>query len=266
MNKNIKLIFKKRFIYLFNSIYKERIFKGINNTSLDELQDNRSFEPELLLLDRFISKGDIVFDIGANIGEYTFVFEKLAGAENVYAFEPILKLFSNLKKVFLKVNVFELALTKKNVVSSEFKIPNIGNSTYDTRGKLDLSIVEPGETNYSLVKVSCDSIDNFVENNELKRIHFIKIDVEGHEFDVIKGGKNAIDKFRPVLLVEIEQRHHDYDISEIFNYLSPYYSKIEYFDLRLKRFKSIKEFNSAEMQDYSNIKTQNYVNNFWFYN
>ena len=45
MNKNIKLIFKKRFIYLFNSIYKERIFKGINNTSLDELQDNRSFEP-----------------------------------------------------------------------------------------------------------------------------------------------------------------------------------------------------------------------------
>ena len=266
MNKKIKLIIKKVVIYFFNSIYKQRTFKRINNTSLDELQDNRLFEPELLLLDKFISKGDVVFDIGANIGEYTFVFEKLTGAENVYSFEPILKLFSNLKKVFLKVNVFEIALTKKNVVSSEFKIPKIGNSKYDTRGKLDLNIVEPGETNYNLVKVSCDSIDNFVKNNELKRIHFIKIDVEGHEFDVIKGGKNAIEKFRPVLLVEIEQRHHDFSINKIFNYLSPYYSKIEYFDLRLKRFKSIKEFNVLEMQDYSNIKTKNYVNNFWFYN
>ena len=56
MNKNIKLIIKKVVIYFFNSIYKQRTFKRINNTSLDELQDNRLFEPELLLLDKFISK------------------------------------------------------------------------------------------------------------------------------------------------------------------------------------------------------------------
>ena len=57
------------------------------------------------------------------------------------------------------------------------KIPKIGNNKYETRGKLDLNIVEPGETNYNLVKVSCDSIDNFVKSNKLKIIHFIKIEI-----------------------------------------------------------------------------------------
>ena len=46
-----------------------------------------------------------------------------------------------------------------------------------------------------------------LDNIQIKNIGFIKIDVEGHELEVIKGAKETINKYNPILLVEIEKRH-----------------------------------------------------------
>ena len=55
-----------------------------------------------------------------------------------------------------------------------------------------------------------------------KKIGFIKIDVEGHEKEVIEGAKNIIKKNRPVLLVEIEERHSKNTVNDTINYINKF--------------------------------------------
>ena len=67
-------------------------FRHIDQTPLRALSGSKLFEPELKLLPLFISKPGAVFDVGANIGEYTYVLGKTVGLENVYAIEPVPRL------------------------------------------------------------------------------------------------------------------------------------------------------------------------------
>jgi methyltransferase FkbM-like protein len=52
-------------------------------------------------------------------------------------------------------------------------------------------------------------LDHFVVQNNIKKIALMKIDVEGHEYAVLQGAKQTLMTLRPLLIVEIEQRHHD---------------------------------------------------------
>jgi FkbM family methyltransferase len=258
----MKLFFKKGFIFLFPQRYKDRVFGKINNVNILELKNNRTFEPELLLLNKFIKQGDVCFDIGANSGEYTYQFEKCVGSENVFAFEPIPNLFKELKLLFRKVQLHKLAISNSNE-TNQFKIPKINGSAYATRGKLDIDIIEPDESDFDLIDVKCQTLDSFVEKHEVQKINFIKIDVEGHEFDVLKGGKKCIQTFKPIILVEIEQRHHQFDIEEIFSFIEDMDYKIEFYNLKNSTFQLRSNFDSAKDQNYSQIKSSNYINNFW---
>ena len=58
--------------------------------------------------------------------------------------------------------------------------------------------------NFKSFNVETKKLDDF---NFLNKISFIKIDVEGHETEVIKGSLNIINKHKPILLVEIEEKH-----------------------------------------------------------
>jgi len=248
--------------YIFNPIYKRWAFRRINKADLNSLKNNRVIEPELLLVGDYISKGDIVFDIGANAGEYTFKFEQCVGSKNVYSFEPIPKLYKNLKKIFRKVNIELLAFSNKSGLS-QFKIPVINDVVYDTRGKLDIEITEPGETNYELIDVQCKTIDEYVAEKSIPKIALIKIDVEGHEFNVVKGAIKTLREYKPIILIEIEQRHHDMPISTIFNFIKELGYEIKFYSVSDLKFFGIEDFNVLKHQNYESIKTTDYVNNFW---
>jgi len=260
--EKIKLILRRLYIRLFRESYKKRIYESIQNTSLSDLRGNKILEPELLLLDQFLSEGDIVFDIGANIGHYTYQFEKIVGSQNVYAFEPIPALFDRLKKLFSKVNIFQIAFSDINQIT-RFKIPIINSHVFETRGKLDIGLVEPGEEKALIIDVKCEKLDDFVADKKLANINFIKIDVEGHELSVLRGAERAIIKFQPTILVEIEQRHHEFSINEIFEYIEKMGYRIDYFDLSIGKFLSREKFDVNVLQQYSYIKTNRYINNFW---
>ncbi|MGH2649412.1 MAG: FkbM family methyltransferase, partial [Ginsengibacter sp.] len=171
--------------------YKKIKFGGIAETQLGQLRSTRLFEPELLLLKNFIKNKDVVFDIGANAGEYTYVLEKLAGATYVHSFEPIPKLFIELQRLFPKVNLHKIALSDKED-RTQFKIPVIDGSRFETRGKLDIDYIEPGEHTSELIEVERKTLDLFVKKNDIKQLDFIKIDVEGHELKVLYGADKSI--------------------------------------------------------------------------
>lgn len=246
----------------FPSIYKKIRFKSFDEVQIEQLKYNRLFEPELLLLKNFIKKGDMVFDVGANAGEYSYVFEKLSGSGFVYSFEPIPKLFNELKRLFSKVNLYKIALSDKEVIT-QFKIPVIGGSKFETRGKLDIDYVEPDELSSEMIEVECKTLDLFVEDNDIKKLDFIKIDVEGHELKVLQGARKSITEFKPIMLIEIEQRHHNFSISNIFDHIESLDYQIQFYDLGSLQFKPVNQFNIEVDQNYDKIKSSDYINNFW---
>ena len=69
---------------------------------------------------------------------------------------------------------------------------------------------------FKSIKVNKKKLDDIIEN----KVSFIKIDVEGHEKSVISGAKNLILKFKPTLLVEIEQRHSGVNVKDTINYIN----------------------------------------------
>ena len=258
LSSKIKHITKK----IFSNYFKLRKYGHIQNIPLTSLQADKQIEPELLLLENFIKKGDCCFDIGANAGQYTFMLEKHAGSENIFSFEPIPENYASLNSIFKHCNVYSLAISDKNG-KNNFKIPIINKTLFDTRGKLDLDFLEENETSSKIIEVETITIDSFVKLKNIKKISFIKIDVEGHELNVLKGGVNSIKKFKPVLLIEIERRHHKFEIQVIFDFLKKLGYQIEFYDLVDHKFKSIVGLDLNEAQNIEAIKTSSYINNFF---
>ena len=147
-------------------------------------------------------------DVGAYKGVYTYFISKYS--KIVYAFEPNPKSYKILKKTVNKnVKVFPYALSDKS--SSDFlKIPK-GKKGYSNQGgsirnvKLD--------KNFGKLKVETKKIDDL----KLKNIGFIKIDAEGVELQVLKGAKKLIKKYKPTLLIEIEERYISEPIEKTLN-------------------------------------------------
>tara|TARA_B100002051_G_C16716573_1_gene629829 strand:- start:353 stop:1129 length:777 start_codon:yes stop_codon:yes gene_type:complete len=253
---------KRIFINFFSNYYKTKKFKKIQKTQLRSIKNKRGIEPELLLLDKFIKKGDICFDIGANKGYYTYKFEELTESNNIFTFEPIPSNYKFLKLIFKKCNIFCLALSNQTCISN-FKIPIVNNKFLHTRGKLNFNIIEDNETGFESISVKCQTLDYFVKKHKIKKIDFIKIDVEGNEHNVIYGGTKSIKKFKPVLLIEIEQRVHNFNINQIFDYIINLGYDINFYDLKNLKFKSINEFSVSKNQNYNNVKSTSYINNFF---
>lgn len=132
-------------------------------------------------------KGKIFVDIGANLGIATIIMAKLNPESLVYAFEPCSKVFdllieniriNNLKNVI----VFNKAVTKKGISVLKLSINNTmtgASSTY-----ADSKFFEEYKNN-SFENVNCVSFDEFIKENNISKIHLLKIDCEGAEYDII---------------------------------------------------------------------------------
>ena len=124
----------------------------------------------------------------------------------------------------------------------------------DTRGTLNVNYKEPEESSFKIIEVPVNTIDNFVQGISLNRIDFLKIDVEGHEDEVLKGGLSTIKKFKPIIQIEIEQRHNDFHISRIFDRIKEMGYSCYYFDPVSLRFVEQNE-DPALLQKVENFKT-----------
>jgi FkbM family methyltransferase len=155
-------------------------------------------EPEYKILPQFITLGDWVIDIGANVGHYTKRFSELVGPTGrVIAFEPVPTTFSLLAT---NVQLFEYAnVTLMNAAVSD-KLDIVGMS---------IPKFATGLTNYYQASIS-DDADNALSVLTIaldplrinKRIALIKIDAEGHESFVLAGIQELIKKYHPILIVE----------------------------------------------------------------
>ena len=201
--------------YISPGFYKQRYFKSLNNLSKENFSQ-RNVEPELVWIKEFLPKNAVILDIGANVGTFLYQLEKALSHSNIYAFEPNKKLNARLKRLFPKMHVLPYALSDSNT-TAEFKVPIINGKMVASRGTLNTTYKEKGEENSYTETVEVVKLDDWVTKENLRKIDFIKIDVEGNEMKTLIGGKNIIQKYKPVLMVEMEQRHH---IQPIWNEIS----------------------------------------------
>ena len=164
-------------------------------------------EREMPLAVAALKPGDTVVDVGANVGIYTYAFSR-TGAR-VVAFEPqaewarVLGAFASAHR---RVSIHQVALgassgtaTLVTPIQGDQLRPGYASLSNDTA---------PGHKE----SVNVATLDSF----ELENVSLMKIDVEGGELDVIAGAVETIRRWRPLLLVEIEQRHHTEDIALVF--------------------------------------------------
>lgn len=226
-------------------------------------------EPELLILHTLVNlvKGKLIVDIGANIGEYLFIAERLTNGSDIIAFEPVPILNQRLKKVFPNCEISSLALSDA-VGRASFKIPLVAAKQAIIKGyanaTLETEYQTPGEiaAREETIEVEVGTIDNYFINKN-RKLGLIKIDVEGHEKKVILGGINRIKFDKPILIIEIEQRFHKENIVEIIRLIISWGYKCIFYNYEIGMFEDVNKFDIS-MQDVRILGEWGYVNNFTF--
>ena len=163
---------------------------------------------EQLLFRELVRGGDLVVEVGANIGAHTVELSRLAGAQGeVHAFEPQRIVFQTLcanlaLNQCANVHAEQAALgTEMGTVDVPSPDPNVPANF----GGISLIGARGGE------KVPMITLDSL----ELPACHFLKADVEGMEVEVLKGAARTIDAYRPVLYLENDRDERSRELLEI---------------------------------------------------
>jgi FkbM family methyltransferase len=156
-----------------------------------------------------VQRGDIVVDIGANVGYFTMLFSDLTGKRGeVHAFEPVLSTFSILTEnihrfpTYKNVHLNRLALGDKDL-HTNMLVPRGDHGQASLVRHLDGSWKDV-ENEIASTEIEMMQLDHYAER--LGRVDFIKCDVEGAELLVLRGAQSTLRRFRPKLFLEIDDR------------------------------------------------------------
>ena len=154
---------------------------------------------------KYLKKNMICFDIGANIGYYSTLYSKLVGENGkVVSIEPSPLNFEYLKKNLEQQKmenflIFNCACGEKSE-DVDFQVDRRGNKCFiltDKTEKLD---------DCEIIRVPVRTIDEIVDEIKLEQIDFLKMDVEGYEWNALQGGWNTIHKYKPTIQIEIHHK------------------------------------------------------------
>lgn len=153
-----------------------------------------------------IKEGDVVLDIGANVGAHTLPFAKLVGSGGkVHAFEPTQYAFGKLQQNAQLNPALRPQMELHHAMLVRDSNQAVSESLYSSwplQGKTDLHETHGGRL-MSTAGAQVISLDDFVRDSALTRIDFIKLDVDGHEIAVLSGAAHTIARFRPMILMEL---------------------------------------------------------------
>lgn len=195
--------------------YKDNEIKFIEDDQdwIPKLIKEKAQFYELDLLEKiqeYLVPGDLVIDAGANIGNHSVYFAKVCGCK-VFAFEPINANFVKLKKnIYINritdlVECFNLALGA-NEGRGNFILPS--SSNLGSYRVIDVR----SDHNGNIPVSSLDLVDLNLKNQKIK---LIKLDIEGMEYDAIKGALQIIDNHKPLLSIEIKNSQEFFKIYDL---------------------------------------------------
>ena len=189
-----------------SSLQARRLYKQWRHNNISSI-------PEMGILKQILNSDDIVFDIGANIGEFSFFLSTIVSDGSIYAFEPQIKPFRVLQSVCRNMKAvvsYNQGFSSSSGQATLF-IPIVNGHGSPPEASMDPNFNDfsgyekrPKSTGSLQETIRLTTLDEFCETNFIDRLAFIKIDVEGHELEILKGGtRTCLGMYRPVFLIEI---------------------------------------------------------------
>ena len=177
---------------------------------------------ELALISRLARGARTVFDIGANIGWYSLHIAAQESGARVFAFEPVPTTHERLLTNLARNDVGRRVTPVADGLSDEPGVFDMFVPATSGSPAASLNELHPGEGSR---KAPCrfTTLDAFVADNGVTELDFLKCDVEGAEFKVLRGGARSIARFRPVIVIELLRKwsrvfgYHPNDVIEFFS-------------------------------------------------
>lgn len=170
----------------------------------------------------YLERQPVIFDVGANLGWYGINMKKKMADSSIYFFEPIPETATRLKNNLILNNI------------TDCQVINAGLYNINEEKDIYYDITESGASSLANLRekdttkiISCkmQRMDDFVENNKIEKLDFIKCDVEGTELFVYEGGIKTIEKHKPIIMSEMLRKwarkfsYHPNDIIDLLEKL-----------------------------------------------
>ncbi len=177
------------------------------------------------ILSKYIKEGMTVVEAGANHGSETVIIGKLIGEKGMlYAFEPLPTLIERLsinikinkQEDYVRVVPFALGELEQTI---QFHIADERLSNQGMGSKYEFSLATKS------ISVEQLTLDKWVERTNISVIDFIKIDIQGAELDLLRGGADTIKRWKPILYLEadeVQTNNGHTTLEDIFSCLSGY--------------------------------------------
>ena len=156
----------------------------------------------------YLKKGDIVLDIGGNIGQTALMMaQQLGNTGHIYSFEPYPGTFEQLKRNLAFNPSISKYIQPENIAVGAMQDSLMMHQDCITNSGANRMVSKNLAPTNGQVKVPVSTIDIFVHQQQLDIIDFVKIDVEGFEMQVLKGGHSTLTKFKPRLFIELDDNN-----------------------------------------------------------
>lgn len=148
--------------------------------------------------------GQMIFDVGSNIGQSTSEYLDIFPYAHIHCFEPIESTFTTLKKRFennSRVSCWRLAMgsDQSTVLMSKQYLSSVSHVLSSER--------DPCATNNEIEQVQSNTVSAFCSRMNIRYIDFLKIDTEGHDLEVLKGAEELL-QIQSIDLVQVEAGIH----------------------------------------------------------
>lgn len=156
--------------------------------------------------EKLVKPGNVVLDIGANVGAHTLPLAQLVGPEGkVFSFEPTAYAFAKQKlnislnpELALRIEAHQMMLMANDAEN----LPNEVYSSWPLETSGDLHAQHHGRL-MSTQGARRGSLDSFLHQAGIQKLDFIKLDVDGNELNVLLGARASIAASKPVIMLEL---------------------------------------------------------------
>lgn len=210
---NLATRFRKKIWRVFRDPFQVSWLDGLQLTLIPGNETSRSvfvtgrYEPnEFCLLSRLLKPGMTFIDIGANMGLFTlFAASRVGAAGRVVTIEPSTRemqiLKDNVERNALgNVKLYPMALSDR-ASEAELLVARLQNSGHNTLGAFGYNTALDHREEVRTLR-----LDELVQSEKLDRVDVIKMDIEGGELAALRGAGETLERFRPVVLIELSDR------------------------------------------------------------
>ena len=219
----------------YAEVFGNKLFLSKKGLALSISHYGTYEELESKIMEEKIEMGNIVVDVGANIGLHTLNMARIVGnTGQVFAFEPDPSNFEILKKN-VKINNYKNIILEQKAVGDKHGRTTLYQSDHPGKHR----IFPQTEQAKGQVQVELTNLDNYFDSDMIDKINFIKIDVEGLEFSVLKGMKNILKNSKKIKILFEFMPENTMEVGftpiELLNYLTSNDFKLYCIDDKTKK-------------------------------